>query len=182
MSWYFLTFFQAVALAAPIYLLMRRPWNKPAGREWAMAFFFLFMTGLMVLALSGDYLPPAQLFSRAAERLKTMEDINLKPFRTIRQFFYNTPRQSFLINIVGNIVMFIPWGFCLPLLWKKNQRVGRLILWSFFLTLGIETIQLFIARHVDVDDLLLNFLGGLLGGLLWLIFRAVLPGLRKLAK
>lgn len=68
--------------------------------------------------------------------------------------------------------MFIPWGFGLPLLWKKRQSVFSAVLFSALLPLFIETVQLFIERSVDVDDLILNFTGGLIGSLCYFLFKS----------
>lgn len=64
--------------------------------------------------------------------------------------------------------MFVPWGFGLVLLWKKNRTVPRILLWSAALPLFIETWQLFVGRSVDVDDFILNFAGSAIGGLVCL--------------
>ncbi len=140
-----------------------------------MMVFVLFMAGLLVLALEGEYASPGVMLSRAQRRWATGEQINLIPFYTIRTFFRHTPRSVFLVNIVGNLVMFIPWGFGLVLLWQKNRRLWRLVLLALMLTVLIETVQLFIGRHVDVDDLMLNFAGTLLGAGLWAVLRRLLP-------
>ncbi len=164
-----------MGLTMPIWLLLRRPWRKWSRREAAMMVFVLFMAGLLVLALEGEYASPGVMLSRAQGRWATGEQINLIPFYTIRTFFRHTPRSVFLVNIVGNLVMFIPWGFGLVLLWQKNRRLWRLVLLALMLTVLIEMVQLFIGRHVDVDDLMLNFAGTLLGAGLWAVLRRLLP-------
>ena len=86
------------------------------------------------------------------------------------------------VNIVGNIVMFIPWGFGLPLLWKEYRSFFKLTFLSLFLPVCIEFFQLFVGRTVDIDDIILNFAGGMLGGLLYLMLRLVFPKIGKLAR
>lgn len=78
--------------------------------------------------------------------------------------------------------MFIPWGFGLPLLWKKRQSFFSAVLFSALLPLFIETVQLFIQRSVDVDDLILNFMGGLIGALCYFLIRKKAAGIDKLAR
>ncbi len=182
MAYYFETLLKAMLLTAPFYLLLRRPWREWNRREGAMMFFWLFMTGLLVLALNGNYGSPKALWELGMSRLKTREYMNLVPFHTIRRFFNYTSTQSFMVNIVGNIVMFIPWGFGLVLLWRKNRSVWRVALLSLLLTVFIETVQLFIGRHVDVDDVLLNFVGGCFGGLLWWGLKKKFPVLDTFGK
>ena len=114
-------------------------------------------------------------------RIKSGEGINLVPFRTIAGFFKHFIPDIFLVNIVGNIVMFMPWGFGLLLLWKKRQRFFSVMAYSLALPVLIEACQLFTGRSVDVDDLLLNFLGGCLGAGVYLGVRKLAPGVGKLA-
>ncbi len=69
-----------------------------------------------------------------------------------------------ILNLAGNIVAFAPFGFLLPLLSVKERRMIMILLLSFELSLVIEVVQLFTGRgSFDVDDLLLNTLGGMLG-------------------
>ncbi len=172
-----------MGLLLPFYLLLRKPWehwNK--SREWIMGVFFLFMISLLSLALEGDYTSPPAMLQSALTRLSTREEINLRPFYTISTFFHYCSLDVFLINIVGNVVLFVPWGIGLPLLWKRFQRPARLALWCFLLTAFIESVQLFICRHVDVDDLILNFSGGACGGMLYFFLRKRFPGMAALSE
>ncbi len=132
-------------------------------RELAMGCFILFHIGLLLLVLEGEYGSPIQMAERAAEKIMTGTGINLVPFRTITSFFVHFNLDIFLVNIVGNVIMFMPWGFGIVLLWKRNQNIWSVVGYSLLLPFFIETSQLFIGRSVDVDDLLLNFVGGCLG-------------------
>ncbi len=160
---YIIKLFIIIFTALPVYLLVRRPWRRAGIREWAVGAFVLYMAGLLVLVLEGQYGNPVQMVHKAAGRISTGEGINLVPLRTIRTFFIHFIPDVFLVNIVGNLVMFVPWGFGLPLLWKRMRFLPSLVPALLVLPLGIETCQLFIDRSVDIDDLILNFLGGCLG-------------------
>ena len=140
-------------------------------KEVAMGCFVLFHIGLLALALEGEYGSPAQMAERAAERIMTGIGINLVPFRTITSFFVHFNMDIFLVNIVGNIIMFMPWGFGIVLLWKRNRHIGSIMGYSLLLPLFIETSQLFIGRSVDVDDLILNFAGGCLGASIYFLLK-----------
>ena len=152
-----------ILLALPFYLLLRRPWRRKQAGEWALGAFFLFNLGLLALALEGEYADPALMLRRALSRIDTGEGINLVPLRTIRGFFRDFQPELFMVIIVGNIVMFFTWGYGMALLWEKNRKTKRILLYSLALPLFIETAQLFVGRNVDVDDLILNFAGGCLG-------------------
>ncbi len=166
----------------PAYLLLRRPWRRKEKREWAVGGFWLFVTALTALALEGQYGNPARMAADAMERIVTGNRINLVPFRTIGSFFQHYIFNIFMVNIVGNIVMFMPWGFGLPLLWKRRQSVGSVLMCSLALPLCIESCQLFIGRSVDIDDLILNFAGGCLGAGIYFIIRKCFPGIGRLER
>lgn len=69
-----------------------------------------------------------------------------------------------LMNLVGNVVGFMPFGFLLPLLSVKERRWIMVLLLTFELSLVVEVLQLFMGvGSFDVDDLLLNTVGGLIG-------------------
>lgn len=167
---------------APFYLLLRRPWRFEWRRELALGCFVLYLVSLLVLALEGRYDTPVRMLERGLARIASGEGINLIPLRTIVSFFRYASLELFLINIVGNVVLFIPWGFGLALLWKRNQTPLRICALSLLLTLFIESVQLFIGRSVDVDDLLLNFVGGCVGGLFYAFLRKRFPQISVLAK
>ncbi|MHB8761187.1 MAG: VanZ family protein [Coriobacteriia bacterium] len=98
--------------------------------------------------------------------------VNLIPFRTLwEQLTAPTgisPRQ-----IGGNIGLLLPVGLIGPILAPRLRRVCQVLLASLAISACIELAQLvgtmttFIARSVDVDDLMLNVVGALLGWLIW---------------
>ena len=92
---------------------------------------------------------------------------NLVLFREIRRYITHRDRigfESFFVNILGNIFAFAPFGFFLPLLNKKYRNFFVITLMSLLFSLSIESIQLvFRVGIFDVDDILLNMLGAMLG-------------------
>ena len=80
--------------------------------------------------------------------------------------------RAYLINSGLNILLFVPLGFILPLLWKEFRSRRAMCLTGFLLSLGIELAQLMNYRVSDVDDLIMNTLGAFLGyALLMLLSR-----------
>ena len=76
------------------------------------------------------------------------------------------------VNIIGNISMFIPVGACWPFCFKRLNTVWKSILAGFGLTLFIELSQLvFYDRCSDIDDLIMNGTGAIIGSILYFIFR-----------
>lgn len=89
--------------------------------------------------------------------------INLIPIIRLFEVY-----DGWLINIIGNITMFIPVGLVWPFCFKKLDTLGKTILIGAGFPLFIEITQLpFYDRCSDVDDLLLNILGIFLGALIY---------------
>lgn len=100
-----------------------------------------------------------------------MHKANLRPFSTIRLFYKaRSLRTEYKYkNIGGNIVGFLPLGIFLPLLFSACRRWSSTVLTVFGISLFFETMQLLGGIGVfDVDDLILNTAGGLLGYLITL--------------
>ena len=85
---------------------------------------------------------------------------NFVPFREI--FRYNFGSRLFIKNIIGNVVMFIPYGFFVAYYGKSNNWKTTFLL-VLVASLVIESTQLAIGRVFDVDDILLNVIGGFIG-------------------
>lgn len=96
---------------------------------------------------------------------------NFIPFRSVpityKEAFVNGNINYFIINFLGNIAVFVPFGFLIPLLFNIKKRyvilIGAAI--SFF----IEFCQLFLPRNTDVDDIILNTVGTGAGLLIYVI-------------
>ena len=99
---------------------------------------------------------------------QVQEKLCLKPFRTITLFLkaLNKPGYSFksLINLGGNVIMFIPLGFFLPRVFPRFQKLWRTILLTTLIITVVELTQLFTLLGVcDIDDLTLNVMGAIIG-------------------
>lgn len=92
---------------------------------------------------------------------------NLMPFREIRRFFTYRDilgARTFMLNMFGNVFVFAPFGFMAAVMSPKFRSFFRAAAAALALSLMIETVQL-VCRvgTFDVDDLILNTLGGLSG-------------------
>lgn len=151
----------------PVWLIIRRPWKRPRRHEILLSLFVAYIAALLVMALEGAWASPAAMLASARERLASGERIFLTPFTTIGKQIEKLPSDDSLTQLLGNTLLFMPWGFFLPLLWRRFRHPLTLALMCLGLTLCIECTQLFIGRTVDVDDLILNFAGSMCGGGLW---------------
>lgn len=95
---------------------------------------------------------------------------NLLPFREIRRFIvyrHKLGMAAVLLNLVGNVVAFMPCGFLLPAISRRSRRFGGAVFVGFFISFLIECTQLLLrVGSFDVDDMILNTLGVALGFLL----------------
>lgn len=94
---------------------------------------------------------------------------NLVPFREIERFW--TYRRELgihsIYNLAGNVLGFVPAGFFIPVLWEPKRGFLFTVCLTFQMSLLVEILQLvFRVGSFDVDDLILNTLGGMLGYLL----------------
>ncbi|MDO4476065.1 MAG: VanZ family protein [Lachnospiraceae bacterium] len=92
---------------------------------------------------------------------------NLVPFREIRRFIQYAEligMKNVLINLVGNVVGFCPFGAILPILYRKLRSGWRMIGLTALFSVGMELIQLLTrVGSCDIDDVILNTLGGAIG-------------------
>ena len=159
--------FTLLGLFRYLWLRIRK---KPVflAREILLAAFAAFL-----LALASQTILPSHTWEishpaweTAYTRISLGLSVNLIPFRTIQSYLNRGNSSLSLINLGGNIILFIPIGFVPPLLWKRWKRGWKTVGIGFLSSMGIEIIQLFIGRSVDIDDILLNTLGVFLGVLI----------------
>ena len=94
---------------------------------------------------------------------------NLELFKEIKRFIiYRRELGAFAVftNLFGNILIFVPFGFFLPM-GSKRRSFFVTLFYSFGLSLCVEIFQLITkVGSFDVDDLLLNTIGGVIGYIL----------------
>lgn len=85
-------------------------------------------------------------------------------------------------NTVLNIILFIPLGILLPFLWKKYNTLKATLMFGFLMSLAIEILQILTYRATDINDIIANTFGTVLG---YFIFRGtaeMIPSVTKLAR
>ena len=103
--------------------------------------------------------------------------INYIPFVETVKMFTNefSDIHIALYNVVGNILLFIPLGFFIPLFFNKKNKLSKVILYGFTASLTIEVLQIFTPFNTtDIDDIILNTLGSILGFIIFNIFYRIL--------
>ena len=108
--------------------------------------------------------------------------VNLVPFFTIKSYIISRSITSglFFANVVGNMIIFAPFGACLAFL-KKDKRIWPNILIIFISSLAVEVLQwVFVIGSADVDDVILNCAGGLIGVFGYRLLRYIMKDDRKI--
>ena len=104
---------------------------------------------------------------------------NFIPFKEM--FRYNIGSRLFVKNVLGNMLMFLPYGFFISF-YLENKRPKLTLILTLIASFSVELVQMMIGRVFDIDDILLNLLGGYLGYLIyyWLnVFYQKIPNVFK---
>ena len=108
-------------------------------------------------------------------RIITYNNINLIPFTTIIRYckYYNIFTFKFwFLNIFGNIILFIPFGILTPLIRNKPTSIYKMIFITFLVCFTVEFCQNFFkVGQFDIDDIMLNTLGSIIGYLFLNFFK-----------
>ena len=118
-------------------------------KDLRMLIFILYMFLLFELVTSTDF----ESFSN-----------NYIPFKEITR--YSLTSKLFYKNVIGNVVLFIPFGYFVNALLKNKRLLINLVI-TFITSLSIELIQSYIGRSFDIDDILLNMVGGFVGYIMY---------------
>jgi glycopeptide antibiotics resistance protein len=139
------------------------------------ASFFIYV--FAVLQLTGYFILFKEISShgwwdKMNDRIVRHDRVNLEPFKTIDIY------QTFGKQVLGNFVMLLPLGIYLPLLYtrlRKAYSFFAVLLICFLVSDGIELLQLATSyRSADIDDVILNTLGGGTGFIIYLVIKTIL--------
>lgn len=84
-------------------------------------------------------------------------------------------------NTILNIVLFVPLGIMLPFLWKKYSTLRATLVFGFSMSLAIELLQILTYRATDINDLIANTIGVVLGYFVFRLTSCILPSVKKFA-
>ena len=148
----------ASIMIIPVFLVL----NQILFHNWKKTFFYMALS----VYLAGVYLVVGL---PNASYVRFEANINFIPFLDL---------FTDLSAVLLNIILFLPLGFLSALLWKPFRTIRYNLMLCFSLSLSIEILQLFTFRATDVNDLITNTLGGLIG---WFLGNAVLKGFPRLS-
>ena len=142
--------------------------KRKALRGLGKVLFVLYIGFLIYFLIFSDW------YSRTGEMQEY--HYNLVLFKEIKRFWQYRHQLGFFAmftNLFGNVIIFIPFGFFLPMASKYRSCFATLF-WSFGLSLCVETFQLLTkVGSFDVDDILLNTIGGVAGHIIFVICVAI---------
>ena len=178
-----ISFFTGEVIFALIWILVRVVLWKCRGKiDWKReAILFLMYINLAVI-LRFTFFPFAKVNGKVQPLLFDASSvfspwINLEPFVHLND--YVDDREA-VLNFVGNIAMFIPTGIILPVIYKRLNGFWKVIGTGFLISLCIEIIQLpFYGRWSDIDDLILNTSGVVIGYMIYALLRGLMRAGRK---
>ncbi|MBA9028582.1 VanZ family protein [Peribacillus huizhouensis] len=168
-----------IIVALPFYvvgrivLLKKRQKQIMIMNEILMLIFVLYLVGLAsqtiiprwnmgIVSDTGEFFFNVHLSNEISK-------VNLIPFYTLYQYIFETNtnvddwNSVSLLNISANLLLFSPFGFFIPLIWEKWYSFKRVLFLGLTVTCFIEIIQMFIGRSTDIDDVILNTFGILIG-------------------
>ena len=133
----------SAVLLMPIYWILNRSYFHNAGKSIWYCLFSCYLSVIYVLV----GLPNITY-------IRTELNLNLIPFLGLIDDWKNS---------ILNVLLFVPLGMILPILWGKFRKAGKTVLFGFLTSLTIEVLQIFTFRATDVNDLITNTLGAFLG-------------------
>lgn len=136
--------------------------KKATSRKILVSLFIVYITCVISITVFPIEIDPEILSM-------TDKSIVLIPFSTISELFSSGTLKTIVLQIVGNVLLTVPYGISIPFLSKAKKWYIYLI-YALVFPVIIELIQLIIClstssfyRTVDVDDIILNFIGALVG-------------------
>lgn len=172
---YFKNIILIMLITVPFYVIIRFVICKikiaNIKREVLLLVFIIYMIALTLQAITPKYI----IDLNGIEIIeKGNHSVNLIPFKMFYDFYnesiMNGKNRYFIINILGNIIMFIPIGIFLPILFHISYK--KVILIGLMYSLFIETMQLMLPRVTDIDDIILNILGVSIGILIYKLVKS----------
>ena len=176
-----------VIVALPIYLICRLIFIKKTKKqvkvfnEILLTIFILYIIGLASQTIipywnMGIYSDTGKFYFNI-RLTNSISEINLIPFKTLYEYLFvnNTSVSGWssvsILNIFANTLLFLPLGLLTPLLWEKYDSFYKILTLGLISTCLIEFIQIFIGRSTDIDDVILNTIGVIIGYTIFKLFK-----------
>lgn len=103
--------------------------------------------------------------------------INIIPFKEIMRYEFGS--KMFIYNVLGNILIFVPFGYFISR-YVKPKKILPIVVDALITSVTVETVQLKIGRSFDIDDVILNIMGAIIGYFVYIAFDAIYKHLPKI--
>ena len=162
-----ISFLSLEFIFASIWVVIRSiVWTKQKHIDWKREAVLLLMYVNLAVIIRFTFFPMSKVDGRVQPLIfdiATAFPFRVNLFPLVNLFDYDNKRDL-LLNIIGNVAMFIPSGIVLPIIYKRLDTFVKVLLAGGGISLCIEIIQLpFTVRATDIDDLILNSVGYLIG-------------------
>ncbi len=135
--------------------------------------YFLFMAKILLF----KNVPLGEIFG--SDRYISRQ-LAIVPFQSIMKYYNSGNLWASVLNVIGNIVIFIPFGVYLMMYTKKNTST-KAVSTVFFTSLAVEVVQFVLDIGIaDVDDIILNVLGGVVGVCCYKFLKLIFKDNRKI--
>ena len=146
-------------------------------KSWKILFFvyILLVLNFIVVKFNGNIQDVINTIQwNMANRNEGATGANLVPFRTIKAYISDLSYGISYINILGNIIPFIPIGFLIPMAFPSQRNIIKTLISSFLLIFSVEILQLMLfLGSFDVDDIILNLLSCFIGYIFFKVYKNI---------
>jgi glycopeptide antibiotics resistance protein len=157
-------------IAIPVYIVILITGIKKKisiHKQIVIFLFFIYFIGVLSVTL---FPLPVQKELIIYRRELSYVTNNFIPFTTIKEIIDQGNIKSVIRTLIANIILFIPLGSILPLLWQRASKLSMVFLWGFAGSISVEFLQYLISlligytyRSTDIDDVILNIVGAVIG-------------------
>lgn len=175
-------FFTTVLLFTVVWLLARAVvWIKNKRIDWKREAMLLMMYVNLIVIMRFVFFPRDLVNGEIRPLVIDMkrlfdQRINLIPFVKATRYSF----KWFILNYIGNIALFIPTGVILPIVYKRLDSFWKVTLTGFLISLSVELLQLLmIYRITDVDDLIFNTVGVMIGYGIYALSKKLIAAIRR---
>lgn len=160
-----------------LYIIAKKIYLKHNGKKFVLKseILYIIFGAYIVALLSQTIIPIWNIFfvdGKFLIEISTYNSrgLNIIPFKTILDYltgsndFYGDANLTIrIVNLLGNICLFVPFGFLFPMIFNKFSKIQITLSFGILLSVFIEVMQFFIKRSSDIDDIILNCIGVFLG-------------------
>ena len=130
-----------------------------------LSYLALFSSVYLIAFATILFVPIVNLFTPLTFKLGSY--LNLIPFGWLRE---PDVKRQIIDEVIPNMVLFFPLGIFIPVVFREMRKISKVFLVVFFISFSIEVFQYFLGRSADVDDIIKNTIGGIVGYGFFIVF------------